>query len=94
MDIGYISAQYQSATYFNHFEENMLGLSPMLTEDKDLLARQFLYQFTTTGDQQTLGLLESYAFNAGESFVIGGNPEDYEMLVCADGKADMGTEGF
>ena len=90
MDIGYIDPQYQSSTYFDHFEENMLGLAPMKTDDKDLLARQFLWSFANTGDQKDKGYKESYAFNGGETFVIGGTGEDMEEVACAGGSADEG----
>lgn len=93
MDIGYIDPIYQSAPYFDYHKENMLGLAPMLTEDPNLLARQFLYAFTTTGDQVGLGLTESYAFNGGTYFSIGGTLDDYEELVCEGGAKDDGT-GF
>ena len=39
MDIGYISSKYQHIDYFDNFKENMLGLAPMQTSDKDLLNR-------------------------------------------------------
>lgn len=43
-----------------------------------------------------LGLLESYAFNGGESFAIGGNVTDYENLICVgrDEGFDWNNKGF
>jgi len=66
----------------------------MLTEDPAIMDRQFLYKFTTTGDQVGEGLLESYAFNGGSKFVVGGSAEDYETLVCANGANDEGVGFF
>ena len=83
MDIGYISPEYQGPMYFDHFKENMLGLAPMSTDDDSLLRRQFLYMFTTTGSQKDMGLEESYAFNGGQYFAIGGTHDDYKELICA-----------
>jgi len=54
-----------------------------------LLKRQFLYQFANTGTQRDKGYLESFAFNGGESFAVGGNVDDWEEYTCADG-ADEG----
>lgn len=48
---------------------------------------QFLYQFAKTGNHGK-DLLESYAFNGGETFSIGGNLDDYEDLNCAGGVKD------
>lgn len=93
MDIGYIDPVYQTSVYFDYYKENMLGLAPMLSEDPNLLARQFLYTFTTTGDQVGLNLTESYAFNGGEYFSIGGTVEDWHELVCEGGAKDEG-KGF
>jgi len=69
----------------------MLGLAPMKTEDDALLKRQFLYQFKQM--QTTMDLNESYAFNGGSVFAVGGNAEDYESLVCEGGNSDSGV-GF
>jgi hypothetical protein len=80
MSIGYISPEYQSAGYFDHFRENMLGLAPMITEDEELYKRQFLYQFVNGEEQKKLGLIESYGFHGGEFFSIGGNVTDYQQL--------------
>lgn len=33
-----------------------------------------------------MGFEESYAFNGGESFAIGGTSEDYESLICTEGR--------
>ena len=55
----------------------MFGLAPRLTEDKNLLARQFLHSFITTGDQKDMGLLESFSFTGGESFMIGANGSEF-----------------
>lgn len=65
----------------------------MLTDDPALLRRQFLYSFITTGDQKDLNLEESYAFNGGDNFAIGGTPEDYHELVCHSRK-DCKGQGF
>ena len=72
-NIGLISPEFQSNTYFDNFKENMLGLAPMLSNDTNLLDRQFLYKFINGDEQKKLGLLESYAFNGGETFAIGGS---------------------
>ena len=48
MNMGYISPEFQSDQYFDNFKENMLGLAPFLTEDRDLLDRQFLATFAAT----------------------------------------------
>lgn len=39
MDIGYISKTFQLPDYFDNFQENMLGMAPMLTSDATLLNR-------------------------------------------------------
>ena len=88
MSIGYISPEYQSAGYFDHFRENMLGLAPMITDDEELYKRQFLYQFTQGEEQKKLGLMESYGFHGGEFFSIGGNVTDYQQLKRFDGSND------
>lgn len=80
MDVCFISPEYQSSTYFNFFKENMLGLNPMASDDESLLARQFLHQFVTTGDQKDLGLEESYAFDGGSTVTIGGTDEEFSKL--------------
>ncbi len=71
----------------------MFGLAPMMTEDPSLLRRQFLHSFTTTGDQVEKKLEESYAFNGGESFVIGGTADDYHRLIDDGGRLNVGR-GF
>ena len=65
----------------------MLGLSPMLSTDNDpeIMARQFLYQFTQTGKQAGKGYMESYAFNGGTKFFVGGSRDDYEEAVMGQG---------
>lgn len=32
MDIGWIAKEYQNADYFEFYKENMLGISPVMTE--------------------------------------------------------------
>ena len=64
----------------------MLGLAPMATTDPALLRRQFLYQFVNADSQKGLNLEESYAFNVGEFFALGGSKEHYEREICSDGK--------
>jgi len=78
----------------------MLGLAPsripegMSEEDaSELLKRQFLYSFANTGTQRDMGFLESYAFNGGKTFAVGGNTDDWEALVCEGGADDEGS-GF
>ena len=51
------------------------------------MARQFLYKFTQDGKQKDKGYLESFAFDGGENFIVGGNETDYDPIVCA-GEAD------
>ena len=99
MNIGYISPTYRTPQYFDTVEENMLGLAAMKLDTEgdltsDLAKRQFLLQFINSSDAKIkdLGLVESYAFNGGNEFTIGGTEADYNTLVCADG-ADEG-EGF
>lgn len=99
MNIGYISPKYKTPQYFDTVEENMLGLAAMKLDTEgdltsDLAKRQFLLQFINSSDAKIkdLGLVESYAFNGGNEFTIGGTEADYNTLVCADG-ADEG-EGF
>lgn len=87
MDIGLIDPRYQSSQYFDFYKENMLGLAPSSTDVPSELARQFIYQFVTTGNHN-MDLAESYAFNGGESFTIGGTLDDYKELICAGGAAD------
>jgi hypothetical protein len=48
MDIGYIDPFYASPQYFVNYQENMLGLAPMASEDPAYLRRQFLYQFVNS----------------------------------------------
>ena len=84
MDICYISPEYQSSTYFNFFQENMFGLSPMTTDDPDLLARQFLHQFVNTGDQKDLGLEESYAFDGGSTVTLGATLDELNSFDSFD----------
>ena len=46
MDLGFIDPDtYANPTYFDFYDENMLGLAPMsvTTETESLLSRQFLY---------------------------------------------------
>ena len=64
-----------------------LGSPPSSTDVPSELARQFIYQFVTTGNHN-MDLAESYAFNGGESFTIGGTLDDYKELICAGGAAD------
>ena len=80
MDIGYISKTFQLPDYFDNFQENMLGMAPMLTSDATLLNRQFLYKFVNADGQAGMDLMESYAFNGGSSIAIGGNVTDYQDL--------------
>jgi len=87
MDVGYIDPFYQTSVYFDFYKENMLGLAPSKTSVESERAKQFLYQFVKTGNHGK-NLLESYAFNGGELFTIGGTLEDYEHLVCANGAKD------
>ena len=70
----------------------MLGLAPMLSEENDpeIMQRQFLYQFTQTGNQAGKGYFESYAFNGGSQFLVGGTRDDYESVICDGSLADMG----
>ena len=88
MSIGYISPEYQSSSYFDNFKENMFGLAPFITDDEKLLKRQFLYTFVRGDDQKDLKLMESYAFNGGESFAVGGNVTDYQQLQWYDNSTD------
>ena len=98
MDIGWIAKEYQNADYFDFYKENMLGISPVRTEGLEqsladqIMARQFLYQFTQEGKQKGLGYLESYAFDGGSNFIVGGNTEDYEALVCNENETAGGVE--
>ena len=88
MDIGWISVEYQNSDYFSNFKENMIGLSPVRTDGLDqalatqLMSRQFLNQFTQEGKQKDQGYLESYAFDGGDNFILGGSQEEYEALIC------------
>lgn len=95
MSMGYISPEYQSNAYFDNFKENMIGLAPMLSSDTILLDRQFLYKFINAKEQAKLALQESYAFNGGETFAIGGDQKDWESLVCVgkDTGFDFENEG-
>lgn len=70
----------------------MLGLAPMLTATNDpvILQRQFLYQFTQTGDNEGKGFAESYAFNGGSAFLVGGSRDDYEAEICDGTMSDQG----
>ena len=45
MDMGLINPTYQNLAYFNFYTENMFGLAPFLSEDTNLLNRQFLFTF-------------------------------------------------
>ena len=54
------------------------------------MARQFLYQFTQVGDQAGKGYMESYAFNGGSQFLVGGSKDDYETVLCDGSQADKG----
>ena len=98
MNIGYISPQYKTSQYFDSVEENMLGLAPMKLSEpidltSDLAKRQFLLQLINSSDLKGKGYEESYAFNGGTEFLIGGNLDDYRNAVCAGGSNDQGT-GF
>lgn len=100
MNIGYISPEFKTPQYFDTVEENMLGLAAMKLPEpvdltSDLAKRQFLLQFVNSSDTKIKGkgLQESYAFNGGSTFSIGGNAEDYSKLVCDGGAADNGN-GF
>ena len=92
MKMGWIDPQYQSATYFDYFKENMLGIAPMLSAESDpeIMQRQFLYQLTQAGDQAGKGYMESYAFNAGTQFLVGGTRDDYEAVICDGTLRDQG----
>ena len=66
----------------------MLGISPVRTDGLEqsvadqLMARQFLYKFTQDGKQKDQGYIESFAFDGGENFHIGGTDADYEEILC------------
>ena len=87
MDVGYIDPFYQTHTRFDFHKENMLGLAPMKTDVEEERMGQFLYQFAKTGNHG-MNLEESFAFNGGEYFTIGGNLTDYENLACGGGVKD------
>ena len=65
----------------------MLGLAPMLsaTDDPEIMQRQFLHQFTQTGNQAGKGFMESYAFNGGSQFFVGGTSDDYNDAIMSEG---------
>ena len=85
-EIGFISPEYQSSTYFDvNYNENMFGLAPSLVpadQDQSLLNRQFLYAMVNTEAQKAKGMMESYSFNGGELFLVGGTQEEFENEVC------------
>ena len=56
------------------------------------MARQFLYKFTQDGKQKDKGYAESFAFDMGENFYIGGSEADYEELTCGHEGDDPGFE--
>ena len=82
MDVAMVDNSYKTSTYFDFYDDNVLGVAPSLTEDADLLSRQALYQFVNAASTATLGLKESIAFNGGQSFFIGGSQEDFKSLEC------------
>ena len=95
--MGFISPEYQSDTYFDvNYNENMLGLAPSIVhadDDQSIINRQFLYTFVNSQGQKDKGLLESYSFNGGELFLVGGTQDDYEQENTQKGYADSGV-GF
>ena len=91
MDLGVINPNKYKAdsfNYFDYFNENVLGLAPMLTNNSTLYARQFLYNFIRADSQLDadgqIQYSESFAFNGGDAFTVGGNVADYEALPCYD----------
>jgi len=91
MDLGVIDPRKYKAdsfNYFDYFNENVLGLAPMLTDNDTLKARQFLYNFINAASQLdadgNIQYSESYAFNGGDAFTVGGNVTDYEAMPCLD----------
>jgi len=91
MDLGVINPNKYKANsfnYFDYFNENVLGLAPMLTNNSTLLDRQFLYNFIRADSQLDadgkIQYSESYAFNGGDAFTVGGNITDYEAMPCYD----------
>ena len=78
--------KYQSSDYFDFYKENTLGVAPTITTDSETngLQKQFLYTFTNTDSRLEMSFKESFAFNGGQQFFIGGDVTEYEGLSCND----------
>ena len=81
-DVAVIATSYQTSEYFDFFQENLLGINPSKSDDETMLNKQFLWSFLNSNPSE--GYSESYAFNGGKNFLVGGTTIDYNAMNCTN----------